>query len=486
MRLTTLSGAARSALCCGALLRLAACHPSAEPKPTPPAPPLAAEPRYPPPSAPREAAPPPAGLSPESALPMATLGRLASGSPVAVVELPGSGIFTARWHFPLGTADEGATRGASEWVAQCLTERARASKQLDALGAKFVVTSDIGALRVALQARADDVDALLKIMPTLLASPSASELERARAAAVATARRRASSAAVAARAALLRELFDLPTARHPHANLLAPPDALQHAPAKDVALLARQALGASNARVVIAGDVRAHAISQPTSDAPAPWPTRGAPSPLPASEARIVLVDLPGSVRATSLCGALGRPSTDPRATIARAAWFAVEPPPPPSATWAGQRFRVGPELLAFAGETEPAALGSWAASCLRHNSPHSAEWESVRARARDASLLSLDSAAGVAESYGALVEAGLGEAHYEAERTQARDAGDAALAAALTVDLAPARRVLAVAADAGAVSAALQALGPVVIVDPARDLAVVRRLPRLVAARAE
>ncbi len=429
------------------------------------------------------------GIAPDEGLPLGSPVLLQSGAAASVVELATSTLVAIEWRAALGSVQDGPVRGASQWVAATLTRRLRAKqplgKEFGAVGAEVRAHSDVEHLIVRVHAPAQHAKVVVELLERFVRAPSAAELSQSRRFAQRRMRAQLASADLTARAALLRELFELPTERHPYANLLAPTRTLDGASAQKVAALASRGLDPKQARVVIAGAVQAAALGSTTA-APrsVPKPAR-VPSPLQPTALRIVLVDHPGAARAVGILGTLGPATDDPRAALARAAWFAIEDWGNRRATWAGQRFRNGPELLAWSVSAAPPELTAWANAVLSKRPGRSPKWLAARVRAADAPLLELDSAVGVARSHGELLGAGLDPLSFDADRGRARRAPVAALDAALATHLARKTWVLSVAGDAKSLAPSLQRFAPVSVHDPASDFSIQKQLPRTQAAGA-
>ncbi len=444
------------------------------------------------------AAPPPAGLSPAQALPGSRSVRLPSGNVAAVIELPGSAMVAIDWRAPFGSADDGPLRGASHWVGSCLSLRTRAAhplgQALAALGARADVQSEVETLRLRVHAPARHAAAALSLSAQLAQPPSLGELHAARPFAREAAGALLDAPEHTARAALLRELFELPTDRHPYADLLPNAAALTAASVPDVRKRAAALLDPKKAILTIAGGVTAQALGAASDALPQIAGRRSVPSPLPSAAPRVVVVDHPGAAVATALVGCLGPNGADPRSALARAAWQIFEGVAGRSASFRGQRFRFGPQVLAWSVTDTTEAATAWADAWLTPTRPDpdakatqrsagtrasKGAWLAARARASDAALFELESAAGVADAYGELLQLGLSPESFDEARRLARDAPTRALEAALATHLAPAGWVVVVAGDSQRIAPVLQHHAPVTVVRPKSDFSVLKRLPR-------
>jgi predicted Zn-dependent peptidase len=426
-------------------------------------------------------------LSPTQALPTAAAVLLANGSTAAIVELPDSTLVAIDWRAPFGSADDGALRGASHWVASCLAARTQPQQPLgeglSKLGARADVEADVEYLSVRLRAPARHAAALLSLATKLTRPPAARELHATRDFARARAGALLSSPAHTARAALLRELFELPTDRHPHADLLAPIAALDKAAAAAVAARAQALLDPKSTLFSIAGAVSARSLGSPVDAQPHAPGARATPSPLPSKAPRVVLVDHPGATRATATVGTLGPPAADPRSPLARAAWHVFEDVGSRDARFTGQRFRSGPQVLAWSITDHSDVATAWAMAWLAPPSPEPDAWTTVRVRASDARLFDLESAQGVASTYGELLQLGESPQDFDEARRLARDAPQRALEAALATHLAPRGWVVVIAGDAARIGPVLQRRSAVTVVSPQSDFSILRRLARTSAA---
>lgn len=425
-------------------LLVAGCTPAPPPRAAAPPPPTAKPPFVVPSAAP---APrddtPPAGITPLTALPGVVLEdgvrRLPrSELPLAVTALVIHG----------GSGDDGADLGAAEVAAQLMALAVEKHFQ-----ARVSVDADAIVLEVAHHSA--DFAKVEQTLGAALKAPPLAALEQARKRALAAPRD-------LGREALARELFLLPTGRHPYGHPHAPRSAIEKITAQSVLAFLRRQKGVE---LVSVGDV-----TQPTGRYSATMPS-APPTPLPEPGLRIVVVQAAGTPEVQVGTLAPGDAAHDVALALAsdRA---------PAGTRWFSEEHPTGPALMGLERDADDAtaAVQSLLDALGGATQADSDAIDVTARRVADAPLVDLPSIAGAAAVLEHDAVLGLDADAFDARRRARRDVEPKAVLAAAKQLARKNALVVTVTGDANPES--LTAIAPVWIVDPARDFVVERKLP--------
>ncbi len=250
----------------------------------------------------RDDAPPP----PESALtlptaPAASVRDLASGARVAIVERREVPRVALRLVVGAGTSADGERAGvaliAAHAIAVTLTDRAAA------LGGALDVAVGADAAIFSLAVHPADLDAAIALLTEVVraARPGQVEVQRARARAASAARRAAAEDDDhGASYVIVRDLFDLPTARHPYGTTSPTAEEIAEVTPADVRALIAARYAPAGTTLMVAGDVVATAAGDAADRALGQGPPRAPPGlgitePFARERDRVTVVDREGA-----------------------------------------------------------------------------------------------------------------------------------------------------------------------------------------------
>jgi predicted Zn-dependent peptidase len=367
-----------------------------------------------------------------------------------------------------GSASDGTDIGAAQLGAELL------AVALDATDVR------VGADAVVLELRHSpaDFNDVAGAIARALAKPPAAGFAAARRRALARARVEPETSA---REALARELYELPTGRHPYGHPHAPKSALAALPERAVRDWLGRELGPESCELIVVGAVNAAVAEAATRHAFGHWKKTTAaapapPAPLPATGFRIVIADHPGLASAEVQLGTLY--SSDAAAARDVALSLARDLAPD-GVGWFSEEHRSGPALVGLT-RTVPAgdALGTVEAMLSALSRAEQADADATEVatrRAVDEPLLDLSSLAGAAAELERATISGAPANALDTRRRARRDAApDAVRAAARRLNRRDAL-VVVVSGDAKTLAAPLSAIGRVVVVNPERDFVIER-----------
>lgn len=313
------AGAALAAGCGGSPVKgpIEPVRPAVTAKATPPLPPKT-----------REEPPPPAAPT-KIVLPTPIRAELPGGLSLATVERPGLPVVEVRLVVRAGMAADGDRPGAAMMTAELLKEGGAGDMKgdallarLEALGSTLSVDVDSDRTVIGLRVLRDDLGTALELLGTLVSKPrmGASDFDKAK-------RRKSAEADDLAQEdgdwggsmMLWRDLFRLPTGRHPYATWDAQRADIDRLAIADCRAFHKRFYVPANTFVVIAGDTTAAQTRALVQKAFGNYKAQGKAdkaSPValaPAPPARsITLVDRPGSIQSFIYAATLGPARSDP------------------------------------------------------------------------------------------------------------------------------------------------------------------------------
>ncbi|MBX3126937.1 MAG: insulinase family protein [Polyangiaceae bacterium] len=432
-------------------------------------------------TAPSALEPPERGPSPERTLTDVTTTRRADGLLVTRWVRPDPGVTAIALEFDAGRAEEGALRGASPWLAETLV--ARLTPALGAHGATLSVEPTLDGLTLRVDVSSERSAAALTVLEGGLAPPTPPELTRTRAAALARETRALAGLGATARAAALRELFELPTSRHPHADALADPSRLRALDAREVARWCAARLRPERARLTVVGDVPSSTLERWTVGAAAPVAApHVAPAPLARTKLTVLVVDQPGATMAHALVAGLAPSATDPRAPLVAVAWTALGSQVPGARAFV-EPFADGSSVVGLEAQAAPAAAVDFVSAVLGRAVELSSRTlderslQLARARASDDVLFELETPSRSRELLVTLTRLGVSPEGFDRMRETARETSARAVLTAMRSAGQPSALVVSVAGDAARLTPALRRHAEVLVLTAERDFAIVARL---------
>ncbi len=252
---------------------------------------------------------PPAAMPVAPRVPTASRRQLASGATIAIVEDRDAPRVALRMSIAAGTASDTERAGASIVAAHALamTIEDRAA----ALGARVEVDVAPDATTFAIDVAPGAVGPAIELLADLAkaAAPSAPLVARAtRRAALEAKRLAAEDDEHAAAFVIIRDAYDLPTARHPYGTASATAAEIAEVTASDVRTITTARYVAAAVTLVAVGDVAAAdamtiAERALAATSPKPLPRLDLTEPFARDHDRVTLVDRPGAQAAHVLVG---------------------------------------------------------------------------------------------------------------------------------------------------------------------------------------
>lgn len=284
----------------------------------------------PPPSPKTREEPPPPAAPATIVLPTPVWAELPSGLSLGTVERRGLPIVEVRVVVRAGIAADGDRPGTATLTAELLKEGGAGNMKgdellarFDALGSSLSVEVDSDRTVIGLRVLRDDLGAALELLGTLVSKPrmGAPDFDKAK-------RRKSAEADDLAQEdgdwgatmMLWRELFRLPTGRHPYATWDAQRGDIDRLAIADCRAFHKRFYVPANTFVVIAGDATAAQTRALVEKAFGNYKAQGkADKPVPAAVApaaaarSITVVDRPGSIQSSIYAATLGPARSDPR-----------------------------------------------------------------------------------------------------------------------------------------------------------------------------
>ena len=484
--------------------------------PPPPTPTATATATTPAPKAePSRQAPPEPLATRDYRFPTVAWNTLESGLPVATIESHALPIVQIRFVVRAGRSADGATPAIASLTADLLKDGGAAnlsSKELlsavESLGASLSVETGFDKTVVGLAVTKDRLAEALTLLSSVVAAPrmDASEfakLKKREMDRVADAAR--TSGSWAAAMVLYRDLFGTKgTTRHPYATVDATPKELEAITLDACRAFHRRLYVPKNAFLVIAGDVNASEVQSAAAHAfgrftgAEPQATSFA-EPTPPSALRITVVDRPKSSQSDVFVGTLGPRRSDP-------AWasFAVANQILGGGV-SGRLFldvrerqslayntrstlrelAYGPApIVAYAG-TQTAETGLAVKALLEHldrlatTAPTDVEVRSASRYLADVFAIRLETLGALADELVSLHTLGLPDDYDDGYRKELGRVAAADVARTASANVRLANAAVVVAGDAAIVAPMLSHFGDVHVLDPVKDFAEVRILPK-------
>jgi len=460
-----------------------------------------------PPAPPAREEPPPSGTMRPTPFPSIARDELPNGLDLAVLEARALPIVQIRLVVRAGSASDGELTGLSRltalWLKNGGTKRLASDallERIESLGANLSVRvePDVAVLSLAVPSR--HFEEALALLGQVVLEPRFDETEfrklkaRERERVLGHAK---SSGAWTASMLLYRELYRLPTHRHPYAPYDALAKEIDRIEPKHARAHHRQHYSPKNASLVLAGDVDMSSAKELASRVFGAWrggevPSPSFASPVPRESLTIWVADRPGSAQSDVYLGFLGpeRQGEDYAALsvanqilgggVAGRLFLDVREKLSlayRTSSSLGERARGPVPLVLYAG-TQTAKTGVAAQALLAHaerlstEAPSPPEVEIARRYLADVMAVRMETTGALADMVVALDTYGLPDDYYDTHREvlRATEVDDAFAAAAdyLRTDHA----VLVVAGDAAKVAPMLSRFGEVRVVDPERDFA--------------
>lgn len=450
-------------------------------------------PKAPPPVEVREEPPPTAAARPFR-FPPPTWAELPGGIKLATVARGGLPVVEVRVVIPGGAAADGERPGVAALTAELLREGGAGAlsgrdllARIEALGASLTAEATLDAIILRLSAPSAALEPALALLGQVVLrprlGPPALESLKRRAIARLNERTR-EDGAWAARTMLHRELYLLPTERHPYSSAAPSATELQKITAADCRAFHERQLSPARLVVVIAGDVTPEAARAAAEPAFAGAPRRRSepadPSltdPVPPESLKITLVDLPGAARSEIDLAFIGPARGDrewPAFALAGQLLGAAEPlrvargPVPLVVHASAPASQTGPAVQALLDRLEGIAT----------TGAQPDEVEAAAKQAAAALAVRLETAAALADELATLKLGGLPDDYHEGLRREQREMPAALVGKVAGELLRPAHGVLVVAGDAEKIGPVLAHFGQVKVVDPGRDFERRKTLP--------
>lgn len=490
---------------------LLACGPTGAPTPEhpPPPPATAGAPGAPvaPPAPLTE--PPPSGITPDAPFPTIAHQTLENGLAVRVVERHNLPIVELRLLIKSGTAGDDGKVGLALLAGEMLKAGGTAgwtSRQLleevEGLGSSINVYTDADSTKIELAVTREHLDTAVDILAKVAQQPRFSPREFGKLKQRET-ERVSNSARTSGRwgAAMMlyRELYHLPTSKHPYADYDATPKTLKAVSLADCRTWHKTHVTPNNAVLVVAGDVSSKQVIDATKRAFGTW-KGDAPSkpsfsrPAPSKARKIFLVDRPGSTQADVYVGVLGPERKSDFWGSAKTAnqilgggvsgrLFLDVREERSLAYSTGSRMRSlanGPVPITMSAGTQTAKAGLTVKALLEHlnrigNEPPSTEEVTTATRyLSDIFLLRTERVGSVANMTTNLAVWGLADDYYDSYRKAVRGL-DVKQVHATAKRFFTGPPVMIVAGDAARIDKPLSHFADVVVVDPTREFAVKR-----------
>jgi predicted Zn-dependent peptidase len=255
-------------------------------------------------------------------VPTASRRQLPSGATIVIVEDRDAPRVAIRMAIGAGTASDTERAGASIVAAHAMAMSIEDAAA--ALGAHVGVVVTADAAIFSIDVAPDAAREAIELCATLAkaGSPTAAQVARAtRRAALEAKRLAAEGDDHAAAYVIVRDVYDLPTARHPYGTTSATAAEIAEVTAADVRSITKARYVAAGSTLVVVGDVGASdavtvAEGALSSTSPKPLPRLDRTEPFARDHDRVTLVDRPGAAGGHVMVG-LAAPTTDDATTLA-------------------------------------------------------------------------------------------------------------------------------------------------------------------------
>jgi predicted Zn-dependent peptidase len=463
----------------------------------------------PPPPGPAKEAPPPPGPAKEAPFPAVLRARLPNGLAVAIVASHALPVVQARVLVRAG-AGYGPAPGVGELTAQMLKEggtQALASAELlrrvETLGADLTVRVEPDATVLGMAVTKDKLGQALGLLAQVLREPRFDEVElrklKARATDAAEDAARASGAWSATRL-VFRELYP---EHHPYATRGLVPSEIAHVDAAQIREFYRRFYVPRAAEVVLAGDVD-DAAAKLVDEHFGRWTGEAPPKvdfapPRAPQRTRVIVAHRPKSVQSDVFVAMLAPERRAPEWPHVRVAnqvlgggaasrlFLDVREQRSLAYRTDAQIHELahGEQPLVLYAGTETAKTGQAVLGLLDNvarmtsTPPTAAETETARRFLADIFAVRMETIGSVAELVVAEDVLGLPDGSWDAYRKAVRATEPPQAAEAAKKMYIPDRALIVVAGDADAIASELSRFGEVTVVDPERELARLRTIPR-------
>jgi predicted Zn-dependent peptidase len=463
--------------------------------------------------APREA-PPPSGPAKPYRFPKAVWAELPTGLRVGTAVSKALPVVQIRVVVTAGSAADGEKTGIAALTAQLLKEGGAGSlsgrdlaTRLAALGAELSVDVGPDSTTLGLAVTRDHLDEALALLGAVVQRPQLSAAEFGK-----LKKRQVSALVDAARARgdwgaqvmLHRDLFAMPSEHHPYASWSPTPAELSRLTVADCQAFHRRFYGPRSTFVVVAGDTTPEAARDAVSKAfkaaaGAEAPVISFADPMPHEGLKITLVDRPGSARSDVYVGLLGPERGDKGwaafavasqilgggVTGRLSADLSKKAASGDTARATITELAHGPSVLTVYAGSPTAKTGLALAGLLDHlarlseTAPGDAEVEVAARALGDGLAVKLDTVGAVADALVRLRVLALPDDHGDTLRKEVAQITPALALKAAGDHLHGGPEIVVVAGDAAVIGPMLSHFAEVKVVDPTRDFARVRSIPR-------
>jgi zinc protease len=457
--------------------------------------------------------PPPPGLSPSWSFPAIAKAELANHLELRVVERHNLPLVDVQLVVLSGTAtDEGKpglalvagellkAGGAGKWNSRALLDHA------ESLGASISVVTDRDATTISMSVLKDQFEQALGVIAAVATEPrfdygEFNKLKRREMDRVESQAR--SDAGWAASMVLYRELYELPTARHPYARYDATSEELDKVRLEDCRAWHKAHFTPSNSVLVVSGDVTATDARAAVEKTLGKWkgdrPTKPSFSqPLPPAALEIFLVDRPKSPQAEVYVGTLGphrQSEVWPTLRVANqilgggvAGRLFLDVREKRSLAYRTNSSVVsvanGPVPIVLAAGTQTAKAGLALDALLQHfesigkTAPSDEEVGIATRYLSDVFLLSVDTVGSVGNLVAHVVVNGLPDDYYDEYRKAVREVTGTQVLGLAQKYFGGTKAVAVIAGDAERLGKPLSHFGKIIVVDPEKGFSVKKEIP--------
>ncbi len=455
--------------------------------------------------------PPPAGVAPDWHFPQVVSKTLTNGLSVDLAQRSSLPLVEIQLVLLSGTATDGSQPGVSVLAGEMLKVGGSAGRpsqkvldEIESLGATLHVLTSRDSTTLSLAVTSDRLNEALNLLSQVVLRPNfdATEFRKLRQRELDRVRSQAlGNPGWAVNMVLYRELYAVPGG-HPYAHVDALPSELERRTLWQAKQWYKQHFTPKNARLVLAGDVTAERAEEVAKQYFGSWQGGNAPRlvgkvPEAKKALEVYLVDRPSSPQAEVALAFLGpeRKSADwPAVKVAnqvlgggvsgRLFLDVREQQSLAYSTYSSVgevAHGPGPLVLKAGTQTAKAGLALKAlfdhATRLASNPPSEAEQQVATRYLADVFLLQMETVESLASMTARLDVMGLKPGYYDEYRAALRDVSAEQAEQAFARYAKPNTGLAVVAGDAQRLQEPLSHFGPVVVLDPANDFKVVRKL---------
>lgn len=462
----------------------------------------------------RREAPPGSGPAKPLRFPRVVWSELPSGLKVATLPSKALPIVQIRVVVGAGRAADAEHTGLATLTGQLLEDGGAGSMssrelvtRVESLGGELSIHTGFDATTLALAVTRDHLGEALNLLAAMVTRPQLSpvELDKLK-------KREVDSLADSARTRgawgasmmLYRDLFSLPSEHHPYASWSATPDEVKRLTLADCRAFHKRYYVPRNTLVIVAGDTTPEAAQALVAKAFGGFQGGEAPAisftdPMPPEARKITVVDRPRSSQSEIFVGTLGPPPAD-RGFAAFAVANQILGGGMAGRLFADVREKQslaystrstvtdlahGPSVVVAYAGTQTAKTGLALAALLDNlerlarTAPDLNEVETAQRYLADSFAVKLETLGELADEVARLHLLGLPDDHDERYRKELTEITPPLALKAASDYLRTGREVIVVAGDAAVVGPMLSHYGEVKVVDPTRDFARVRTIPR-------